>query len=191
VERTDGFFLWPEGLAHYVRDHSVRLPDEVISHITEQRLAEAAAPQSLSSFLMHDYPSLMRHYVDHEWWRSQGVLHDPGPLPTQADLDAVIGGSTSVVVRSVPDPDSWHETENPADLDSLRDALQVVDLEMPYCMCVGMASFDFRRDGERLGIVTLHHVSSIRWDPFLRNAHLADCDPILDWLAPRGIPGYP
>jgi hypothetical protein len=39
AELTDGVFLWPEGLAHYVRDHSVRLPAEVISHIT-QRLAE-------------------------------------------------------------------------------------------------------------------------------------------------------
>jgi hypothetical protein len=27
VEYTDGTFVWPEGLAHYVRDHLVRLPD--------------------------------------------------------------------------------------------------------------------------------------------------------------------
>ena len=24
---------WPEGLAHYVMDHSVRLPEEIIEHI--------------------------------------------------------------------------------------------------------------------------------------------------------------
>lgn len=31
-EFTDGVFQWPEGLAHYVLDHGVRLPDEVIQH---------------------------------------------------------------------------------------------------------------------------------------------------------------
>jgi len=31
-EFTDGVFLWPEGLAHYVFEHHVRLPDEVLLH---------------------------------------------------------------------------------------------------------------------------------------------------------------
>ncbi|MFJ8429830.1 hypothetical protein ACIQ9P_00870 [Kitasatospora sp. NPDC094019] len=34
---TDGYYLWPEGLAHYVLDHSVRLPAEFGVHI-QQRL---------------------------------------------------------------------------------------------------------------------------------------------------------
>ena len=29
---TDGVWAWPEGLAHYVRDHSVMLPDSFIDH---------------------------------------------------------------------------------------------------------------------------------------------------------------
>lgn len=33
AEFTDDVYLWPEGLAHYVREHSVRLPDEVLSHV--------------------------------------------------------------------------------------------------------------------------------------------------------------
>ena len=33
AEFTDGVYLWPEGLAHYVREHSVKLPDEVLAHI--------------------------------------------------------------------------------------------------------------------------------------------------------------
>lgn len=28
---TDGAFAWPEGLSHYLRDHSVRLPDQLVS----------------------------------------------------------------------------------------------------------------------------------------------------------------
>lgn len=36
VEFTDGTYIWPEGLAHYVRDHSVRLPVEVEQHALDQ-----------------------------------------------------------------------------------------------------------------------------------------------------------
>ncbi|MEU7900479.1 hypothetical protein AB0B45_47555 [Nonomuraea sp. NPDC049152] len=32
LELTDGTYLWPEGLAHYVRDHSVRLPEVIVQH---------------------------------------------------------------------------------------------------------------------------------------------------------------
>jgi hypothetical protein len=176
AELTDGVFLWPEGLAHYVRDHSVRLPDEVISHMTQQRLAEAVAS-----------PRLIHHSVDKDWWRSQRRFRDPGPPPTQADLDAVVSGATSAVVRSVPAPNVWYETQDPADLDSLRDALRVGDGEMSHCVCHGTALFEFGRDGERLGIVTLHHGKSLRWDPFFFNAPLAESDRILDWLTARGM----
>jgi hypothetical protein len=34
---TDGAYLWPEGLAHYVLEHAVRLPAEFLAHI-ERRL---------------------------------------------------------------------------------------------------------------------------------------------------------
>jgi hypothetical protein len=30
---TDGVWMWPEGLAHYVEAHSVRLPDEFVDHM--------------------------------------------------------------------------------------------------------------------------------------------------------------
>jgi hypothetical protein len=33
---TDGVWVWPEGLAHYVETHSVRLPDEFIDHMRSQ-----------------------------------------------------------------------------------------------------------------------------------------------------------
>lgn len=31
-EFTDGTYVWPEGLGHYLYDHGVRLPDEVVRH---------------------------------------------------------------------------------------------------------------------------------------------------------------
>ena len=33
AEFTDGVYLWPEGLAHYVREHSVKLPAQVLAHV--------------------------------------------------------------------------------------------------------------------------------------------------------------
>jgi hypothetical protein len=33
AEKSDGVWIWPEGLAHYVQCHSVRLPDDLLSHM--------------------------------------------------------------------------------------------------------------------------------------------------------------
>ena len=32
-EFTDGCWVWPEGLSHYIRDHAVTLPDQFIEHV--------------------------------------------------------------------------------------------------------------------------------------------------------------
>jgi hypothetical protein len=32
-ELTDGYWVWPEDLSHYVRDHSVLLPSEFVCHV--------------------------------------------------------------------------------------------------------------------------------------------------------------
>jgi hypothetical protein len=34
-EYSDGTFVWPSGLAHYVEDHAVRLPREFVQHAIE------------------------------------------------------------------------------------------------------------------------------------------------------------
>ncbi len=38
AERSDGVYVWPEGLAHYVREHGVRLPVSVIRHMVGRSL---------------------------------------------------------------------------------------------------------------------------------------------------------
>ena len=52
VEYTDGTYLWPEGLVHYLDEHDVRLPSAVVDHATA-RLEEAETA-----------------VVDDTWWRS-------------------------------------------------------------------------------------------------------------------------
>jgi hypothetical protein len=32
LELSDGVYVWPEGLAHYVSEHSVRLPEPFVAH---------------------------------------------------------------------------------------------------------------------------------------------------------------
>ena len=51
LELTDGVYIWPEGLAHYVLDHSVRLPQEFLDYIDEAQ----------GKFLGSE--------VDESWWR--------------------------------------------------------------------------------------------------------------------------
>ena len=54
LELSDGTYVWPEGLAHYVADHGVRLPERFVSHV----LAEIDAFESACR--------------DESWWRDQG-----------------------------------------------------------------------------------------------------------------------
>ncbi|MBE9925061.1 hypothetical protein G8C93_04020 [Cellulosimicrobium cellulans] len=39
LEFTDGTFVWPEGLRHYVEDHGVRPPDRFTEHVRARREA--------------------------------------------------------------------------------------------------------------------------------------------------------
>jgi hypothetical protein len=52
LDLTDGVYLWPEGLAHYVLDHKVRLPRQFVDHVhAREELADDVR-------------------VDESWWRS-------------------------------------------------------------------------------------------------------------------------
>jgi hypothetical protein len=52
LELSDGVYVWPEGLAHYVADHGVRLPDLFVSHVLSRIEALESAGR------------------DESWWRS-------------------------------------------------------------------------------------------------------------------------
>lgn len=58
-EYTDGVLVWPEGLSHYVREHSVRLPSSIEEHIL--RAGDQLEAEAVSS----------------EWW----VAGAPSPIP--------------------------------------------------------------------------------------------------------------
>jgi hypothetical protein len=56
-EWTDGMYIWPEGLSHYVGDHKVRLPEEFVRH----------AERNLAAFNECD--------IDVEWWIDRTQPH--------------------------------------------------------------------------------------------------------------------
>lgn len=39
LEYTDGVYVWPSGLAHYIDEHHVRLPQAIVDHASD-RLTE-------------------------------------------------------------------------------------------------------------------------------------------------------
>ena len=52
VELSDGIFVWPEGLSHYVKAHAIRLPDRFVTHA------------------LGNIDSLESADRDEEWWQS-------------------------------------------------------------------------------------------------------------------------
>jgi hypothetical protein len=69
LELTDGVFLWPDGLAHYVQAHAVRLPAAFVDHvITFTDKTESAL-------------------VDDSWWRksTRASRDRPGTCPDDSE----------------------------------------------------------------------------------------------------------
>lgn len=55
-ERSDGEWVWPDGLAHYVREHGIRLPEPFIEKVLESKPVDPDA-----------------HFegeISHEYWKS-------------------------------------------------------------------------------------------------------------------------
>ena len=44
TDLTDGLWIWPEGLGHYVASHGVRLPDEFVAHAERSEFRVPDAP---------------------------------------------------------------------------------------------------------------------------------------------------
>jgi hypothetical protein len=60
-ELSDGRYVWPEGLAHYVAEHGVRLPNEFVHHVLA---GPASTAEGIGS---KNFDTI----VDDQWWRAQ------------------------------------------------------------------------------------------------------------------------
>jgi hypothetical protein len=124
-EFTDGTYQWPEGLAHYLWVHEVRLPAAVVTHI-KSRLA-----------------GFKGRGLDREWWRSayidRGAATSTPPYTWRERLASKWSQDTA---RSTPPPvkgsarvrlqSAWHDWRSQkqsnlviyAKADALRSALE-------------------------------------------------------------------
>ena len=50
---TDGTFVWPEGLVHYITHHNTPLPPEFLAHVTD-KLAKKRTDERTGNLLMWD-----------------------------------------------------------------------------------------------------------------------------------------
>lgn len=111
---TDGIYCWPEGLAHYVRHHQVRLPEEFVRQVEASAgVTEDLPTPTFDELGMRDRdwpgeecadllwkPASLDHghayvEVDADWWLHQNGLRDPavalsvpGPIDSVELLDA-------------------------------------------------------------------------------------------------------
>jgi len=61
-ELTDGHYLWPEGLPHYIAEHSLKLPEEFLKLINYDN--------KIDSNLYIDIEALE---IDTLWWENQKI----------------------------------------------------------------------------------------------------------------------
>jgi hypothetical protein len=64
---TDGTYVWPDGLGHYVEMHSVRLPPQIVNHILQQQ------PFDFDAIQARAWDQIMATWRqgehDRSWWR--------------------------------------------------------------------------------------------------------------------------
>lgn len=151
ADLSDGTYLWPEGLAHYVEKHHVRLPAEFVKHVLEEPARSASAKVS-SDFT-----------VDASWWRSfgspiprvrellrrqegdpLGLAEDPelwaGAGGVEEDRIAYLRSHASIVEVQTPFPTGWYfyDSEYPEEgsdgpyvsLEDARQAAQLVGYDL-------------------------------------------------------------
>ncbi|WP_149866996.1 hypothetical protein [Solirubrum puertoriconensis] len=61
ADLTDGTYCWPEGLAHYIERHHVKLPERIVAHI----LSQPSFPDIAAALVPESIP------VDISWWKTQ------------------------------------------------------------------------------------------------------------------------
>lgn len=73
LDLTDGVYLWPEGLAHYVSEHGVFLPEAFVAHVAEA--PPIPGKQAICELRNGGWP------VENQSWNDFCALHAP-PVTT-------------------------------------------------------------------------------------------------------------
>lgn len=66
-ELTDGHYVWPEGLSHYVRHHAVRLPGPFVDHVRRRPFVRYWKQRALYAAV--ERLAGVGTYRSDAWWR--------------------------------------------------------------------------------------------------------------------------
>jgi hypothetical protein len=76
ADLTDGTYIWPEGLSHYLENHGVRLPQEFVEHVLNYTATILDVKENETAF---EY--------DAEWWLAQkGWNHNQSSFKSSLDI---------------------------------------------------------------------------------------------------------
>ncbi|NUP14198.1 MAG: hypothetical protein HOW73_49825 [Polyangiaceae bacterium] len=146
AELTDGEYVWPSGLAHYVAQHQVRLPDKFVAAIT-RRHGQAPIGQSFDA---DDFE------IDFEWWRNQGgfggraaAFTTPAPRGRLFALTAGVA-PTAPILRALRACPEVHSRSLP----DMRDAILRGEEVLLTAGVLEAEVVGLRRDLEGLGVRT-------------------------------------
>jgi hypothetical protein len=100
---TDGEWVWPERLEHYITDHDVALPKAFID--TMGRNCWSVPARGDVTLAISCDPRLLHKYKNFNYWR-QWAAHRSGPPAVPAKIvvqptDGREGQSTTNIIRSV------------------------------------------------------------------------------------------
>lgn len=79
TDLSDGMYIWPSGLTHYLEDHAVRLPGEFVTHVLTGRELPASV----------DREALGKRPIDATWWCEQRGWHAGTSFRTYADYGEI------------------------------------------------------------------------------------------------------
>jgi hypothetical protein len=80
AELADGVYCWPEGLAHYVSEHDVRLPGEFVGHALSRPPVPPGLPQPSFDELGQRDRSWPGPSFAHLLWAPEGPCSDGFPV---------------------------------------------------------------------------------------------------------------
>src|ERR1043166_3188722 len=120
-ERTDGVWRWPEGLAHYVTAHGVRLPDELVQHMAAHSFTAPRVD------VKHLRESLPRTNPTATSLISKGSV--------AAELDEMLAEPVSKKSPTIPKKGKRDKAENTLD-DALDDETASIPAASPWKLLV-------------------------------------------------------
>lgn len=95
ADLTDGTYIYPEGLVHYIEKHNVRLPVDFINHIYgKSEKTKSIITQTLSYFRKKSIESQSFGDIDYDWWLSQKG-HNPHNLKDKNGSETILQSFSS------------------------------------------------------------------------------------------------